>query len=104
MPDSMPLSPGAVVDAGLCIGCGACAAYPGSGEAGMELDRYGLFKPAGSAAWLSTPTAEFSRLCPFSPAASSEEELASSRFPQALHHDPLLGRYEALYVGHVEEG
>ncbi|MEP9398248.1 Coenzyme F420 hydrogenase/dehydrogenase, beta subunit C-terminal domain [Mesorhizobium sp. KR2-14] len=104
MHDGMPLSPRAVVDAGLCIGCGACAAYPGSGEVDMELDRYGLYKPAGSAAWLSTPSAEFSRLCPFSPAASSEEELASSRFPQALHDDPLLGRYEALYVGHVEEG
>lgn len=69
----------------------------------MELDLYGEYKPTGSAEWLRTPSEEFARICPFSPAARNEDELAAENFPVAQYHDPLIGRYETSYVGYVAE-
>ncbi|OHV77350.1 Coenzyme F420 hydrogenase/dehydrogenase, beta subunit C-terminal domain [Rhizobium sp. LCM 4573] len=69
----------------------------------MTFDRYGQLKPSGSAAWLRQPSREFSAICPFSPTADDEDELALRHFPAAAHKNPLLGRYETAFVGHVEE-
>jgi coenzyme F420-reducing hydrogenase beta subunit len=80
-----------IVDAGLCIGCGACADN-------MAFDRYGQFEPTGERA----PRA-FARICPFSPAARNEDALAAERFPAAAHRDALVGSYAAAFVGHVGE-
>lgn len=92
------LGPGDIVASGLCIGCGACTALPEL-EARMGWDRHGQFKPAVA----GRPAArDFARLCPFSPQALNEDEIAAGRFPAARPH-PLIGRHEAAYVGHVAE-
>src|SRR3546814_8785837 len=42
-------------------------------------------------------------MCPFSPSAQNETELAVAQFPTAKHNDWLIGRYEAAYVGYAVE-
>jgi coenzyme F420-reducing hydrogenase beta subunit len=86
-----------VIAAGLCIGCGGCAA----GRGAVGWDRFGQRKPEG--AWTAEPLEAFARICPFSPGARNEDQIASARFPRAPHRDPLIGSFEASYVGHVAE-
>jgi coenzyme F420-reducing hydrogenase beta subunit len=102
-PDPPALSRAEVVRAGLCIGCGACAAADGDSGAGMALDHHGLYRPEGPPGWLARPSATLARTCPFSPAAADETALAAARFPAAPHRDDRLGRFEAAYVGHAAE-
>ena len=92
------LTPRDVTRAGLCIGCGACAV----GQGALDWDRYGLLKPAG--AWIAEPSPSFERICPFSPAARDEDEIAVARFPDAPQRDAQIGSFESAYVGHVAEG
>lgn len=99
-----PLSPQDIVGAGLCIGCGACVAQAPPGRAAMRLDAYGQLKPTGDRGWRNTRTPSFARTCPFSPSARNEDALAAARFPTAPHASEWIGRFEAAYVGHVEEG
>ena len=96
-------APGDTVKSGLCFGSGACAASFARPEIRMELDRYGQLKPRGPKAWLRGRDGEFSRICPFSPMARDEDDLAAEHFPSAKDRHPLLGRFEAAYVGHVAE-
>lgn len=91
------LSPRDVVEAGLCIGCGGCAA--GGGELGW--DRFGQLKPVETLQVASPPA--FPQICPFSPSARDEDALAADLFPDAPNHDALIGRYEGNFVGHVAE-
>jgi coenzyme F420-reducing hydrogenase beta subunit len=98
------VSPADIVRSGLCIGCGACVATAGPAGARMELDGYGQFKPLGPRDWFERRTEDFSRTCPFSPAAADEDVIAARNFPDATQRDPHLGRFEATYVGHVAEG
>jgi coenzyme F420-reducing hydrogenase beta subunit len=91
------LAPAEVVKAGLCIGCGACAAGRGS----LEWDLYGQLKPEGR--WAGERTAAVAKTCPFSPAARNEDEIAGERFPSATRQDGRIGRFEQAYVGHVAE-
>lgn len=96
-----PIGPDDIVASGLCIGCGACVTYGSAGEE-MQLDQYGQFKPHGSQDW-RVDAQDFERLCPFSPLAPNEDELADERFADASHMDRRIGRFEAAYVGHVTE-
>ena len=91
------LAPRDVAAAGLCIGCGACAA----GRGAVGWDRFGQRKPEG--AWAAEPFDAFGRICPFSPDARNEDAIAAERFPAAPERDPLIGSFEANYVGHVAE-
>lgn len=94
-----------MVAAGLCTGCGACVAAAGEGKAGLEWGRDGQLKPTGPADWMDRGSPVFSRVCPFSPQAANETQIAGERFPDALLSDPFLGRYSAAFVGHAcEEG
>ena len=106
MPSSgdLPLSPAEVMRAGLCIGCGACIGAGASAGARMELDRYGQLKPSGPPGIVDRPSALVGRICPFSPSAINEDELAALRFPAAPEEDDRLGRFEVAYVGAVAEG
>ncbi len=94
------LAPVEIVRSGLCIGCGACAAL--APERRMDWDLDGFLKPAGRSGWQHRPNADFTRICPFSPAAADEDAIAGRLFPQAAA-DPLIGRHVANYVGHVAQ-
>ncbi len=69
----------------------------------MAWDGYGQLKPAGSADWYRRRDPAFSAICPFSPAAANEDAIAAERFGSASEADPLIGRFEQAYVGHVAE-
>lgn len=98
------VSPAEIVSSGLCVGCGACVAEAGGACARMSWDRNGQLKPSGPPEWLRRRTRDFSALCPSSPLAADEDELARAMFPGTQHGDPLIGHFEAAYVGHASEG
>lgn len=98
------LAPRDIVDAGLCIGCGACVALAPAEDAGMRWNSYGQLEPSGSERWQRTPTAELARICPFSPHATDEDALAATHFPDAPQQEGHIGRFRAAYVGHAAEG
>lgn len=69
----------------------------------MIWDGRGQLRPDGPAEWLRRGSRDFERLCPFSPQARDEDELARGQFPDAANVDGRIGRFEAAYVGHVAE-
>ncbi|MFN4142653.1 Coenzyme F420 hydrogenase/dehydrogenase, beta subunit C-terminal domain [Aestuariivirga sp.] len=95
------LAPRDVVKAGLCIGCGSCAAAEPS--AAMRWDEHGQLTPRGPSGWYRGRSESFARRCPFSPAARDETTLARDLFPGAPHAEERIGRHEACYVGHAAE-
>lgn len=100
---SGPLSPRDMTASGLCTGCGSCAAMTGPADARLDWDVEGQLKPAAPEGWRRERSARFSRLCPFSPSARDEDEIAQQRFPGAPEQDPWIGRFAAAYVGHAAE-
>jgi coenzyme F420-reducing hydrogenase beta subunit len=96
-----PLAPIEIVKSGMCIGCGACVADAANPKAVMRFDRFGQLKPTGSADWFRHPTERFAQLCPFSPSARNEDEIAASAFPSAKLQHPATGRYRSAYVGYA---
>ena len=98
------IAPSDITGSGFCIGCGSCVARSARPDVHMQLDRYGQMKPTGPKTWLRGRDEEFARICPFSPVARDEDKLAAEYFSHAKNRDSFLGRYEAAFVGHVEEG
>lgn len=100
---SRPISPAQIVNSGLCIGCGSCAAQaPAEAGARMELDGFGNYRPRGDTIWLHDATEAFAQTCPFSPRAASENQLGAALFP-AAPFDQHVGHVRAAYVGYVAE-
>lgn len=97
------LAPRDIVRSGLCIGCGACVSRANAVASRMELDRYGHYQPTGTPEWLRRGSPEFARICPFSPYARNEDELAEWLFPAVGKHDAAVGRFRSVYVGHVAD-
>ena len=97
------ISPREMADAGLCTGCGACVAALGEGRARLAWARDGQLKPAGPPEWMDRRTPALSRLCPFSPQARDETQIARARFGDAPHDDPFIGRYREAWVGYASE-
>lgn len=97
------VSPRDIASSELCIGCGACAALEPSGTATMAWDKDGQLKPDGPRAWLAGRDESFGRICPFSPHAVDEDEIAARYFPEVAQSDPWIGRFQSAYVGHVAE-
>ncbi|MET0250729.1 MAG: Coenzyme F420 hydrogenase/dehydrogenase, beta subunit C-terminal domain [Novosphingobium sp.] len=94
-------SPAQIVRSNLCIGCGSCATLEPAAVIGWDGD--GHLKPVAPGEWLARKEPRFARLCPFSPEAANEDEIAADLFPEARHRDPMIGRYHTAYVGHVAE-
>jgi coenzyme F420-reducing hydrogenase beta subunit len=69
----------------------------------MRWDTYGQRKPDGPSDWYVRPDPAFDATCPFAPNAADEDAIAAARFPDAPQASPLIGRFEAAYVGHVAE-
>jgi coenzyme F420-reducing hydrogenase beta subunit len=97
------LAPRDIVRSGLCIGCGSCVGRDDSAETIMHFDDLGQYKPHGPASWYKTPSAAFTRTCPFSPAAKNEDQLSARLFANAAAKHTAVGPYREAFVGHVSE-
>ncbi len=95
-------SPRDIIRAGLCIGCGACVSRS-SDAASMRFDSFGQIKPFGPKGWMTSSSTEFNSICPFSPDAINEDQLAAELFPAAESADELIGRFQGAYVGYAAE-
>lgn len=69
----------------------------------MRWDRHGFLRPSGDHEWLEGASADFSHICPFSPAAANEDAIATERFGGAPQGDLRIGRFVTAYVGHAIE-
>jgi coenzyme F420-reducing hydrogenase beta subunit len=90
-----------VIRGGFCIGCGACAAVPGS-KIAISYTHIGTYQaiplsPGGA----SITDAE--AVCPFATLSIDEDKLAADLFPDAAPHAQ-IGRHLATYAGFVAEG
>jgi coenzyme F420-reducing hydrogenase beta subunit len=94
-------NPRAVVGAGLCVGCGSCAARADVPAISMHMDRYGERKPAGTQRRLALADAAFARTCPSGDRTADEDALARRRFGTAPNMHPAVGRWREAYVGHA---
>lgn len=97
------VSPREIIESGLCIGCGSCAAQAASQGVRMRLDSDGLLKPKGPSAWYRKGSPSFARTCPFSPTAPNEAQLSLERYPEAKKTHTGVGRFNTAYVGHAAE-
>lgn len=100
-PSRQRVTPLRIVQSGLCIGCGACAAQARPDEARMELDRYGQFRPVGGADWMRGGPEGFARTCPFSPEAEDEDAISDALYPEAERF-ATIGRMASAYVGYAQ--
>jgi coenzyme F420-reducing hydrogenase beta subunit len=82
---------------GLCVGCGACA---GDGVT-VELNRHGELVPRSHAGVAAAR--DVANICPFSPEAANEDDISVRRFANPVSSHPLIGRFDAAYVGHAAE-
>lgn len=96
-------SPKEIVRSGLCIGCGSCVAQSRSPETKVHFNAYGFLNPKGPGDWYKGRSESFTQTCPFSPAATNEDSLATMLYPSAEQRTSGSGRFQAAYVGHVSE-
>lgn len=92
-----------VVDPGYCIGCSLCAVVAPE-EIEIQFNREGFYQ-ASEIGSLSQDSADrISRICPFSNAAPSENELGQSLFKDVENESEYIGRYLSSHAIRVEEG
>ncbi len=105
--DTSPIADlfGTVVAGGYCVGCGACAAMaPELLE--MRLDDCGRFVPhqIENVPLSNGAPADGRAVCPVSDKSRNEDEIAADAFAHAPHQNGLIGRWETLHAGYVNEG
>jgi coenzyme F420 hydrogenase subunit beta len=90
-----------VRNAGLCMGCGSCAAVcPIKGAITVELDeKYGEFLPVVNLQ-ICTQCAMCVSVCP---GLSVDIEGLSQEFLDGTKYDNLLGNYEQIYLGYAAD-
>jgi coenzyme F420-reducing hydrogenase beta subunit len=94
-----------IVEAGACIGCGACA-VESNGAYKIRFTKYGMYQPVRNPARPFSMEADKTlagAVCPFSNVAENETELASRIFPDARNEHPAAGLWCSAYVGAVSE-
>jgi coenzyme F420-reducing hydrogenase beta subunit len=93
-----------VIDGGYCVGCGGCAAVPGS-PVRMKMDGLGRLQAAIKDRDAESSEAEVTTVCPFSDTAASEDRIAADLFAgPGASRDDRIGWSRAIWAGHVAEG
>ena len=88
-----------VVSQGYCVGCGACAVRSG-GVVSLTLSPTRTYTPDLARAGRDD-LAAMSQVCPFSYDGAGVTSVASSQGWDSLPHDPVVGRYRAIYTGRL---
>lgn len=89
-----------VVEAGACIGCGACSVITG-GQIPMQVNKYGVWQADPSRA-LPLARELGSRVCPFADESPNETALAALEYHNLPEH-PLVGRYLEAFAAQVND-
>jgi coenzyme F420-reducing hydrogenase beta subunit len=94
----------AVVEPGLCIGCGLCAALCPEGVLAMGWNRYGEYNPA-EVSPCTTGCGLCAKVCPFSDTGEDEDTIGERLYGAVpgVRHRPETGYYLASYVGYSEK-
>ncbi|HWA47601.1 MAG TPA: Coenzyme F420 hydrogenase/dehydrogenase, beta subunit C-terminal domain [Dongiaceae bacterium] len=93
-----------VIDGGYCVGCGSCAAVPGS-PIRMAMDRFGRLQATIDHADAGMRDIEVTPVCPFSDAAADEDQIAAELFSApGARRDARIGWSREVWAGHVTEG
>lgn len=89
-----------VVENGICIGCGACAAFDPNIQ--IKLDEFGRYA-ATRQSDNPFPSSAASRVCPFADSVPNEDELGDDIFGKTGQVNPYVGHHIASYAGWVIE-
>lgn len=89
-----------VVQAGACVGCGACSVITNR-QIPMNVNRFGIWQ-ADVSATLSSTRELGSLVCPFSDESPDESRLSSEQYPELQEHQ-LIGRCEAAFAAQVND-
>lgn len=94
-----------VVEGGYCIGCGACAAVPGS-PLRIAFDGAGRLQAERDPAAPPDADAPVLDVCPFSGHGPDEDAIAGARFADhaGAAHDGRVGFHLRTWAGHVATG
>lgn len=90
----------AVINNGMCIGCGACAVK--DERITLKRDVYGAMQATLPANDPNISEA-VAAVCPFSNSSKNEDQIADELY-RDLSHEPRVGRYIASYAGRVDQG
>lgn len=95
-----------IIQAGACIGCGACA-IASNGAYHIQFTKYGMYQAVRDQAYALSHEDEKTlagTVCPFSDVATNESELGASLFGAAKNEHSAVGFWHSAYVGAVAEG
>lgn len=93
-----------IVENGLCIGCGMCAAMCPDDVLKMSWNDYGEYNPIEAAECLKN-CGICLKICPFSDDNDNEDVIGKRLFEEVpkIDHNPFTGYYLASYVGYSED-
>lgn len=91
-----------IVDAGCCIGCGACAVKCENGLK-ISFDDFGKYHADVLQHLNEESQRQALAVCPFSDESKDEDQIGRLLFDGALH-DGRIGFFRSLYAGYVVEG
>ena len=93
-----------VVNGGLCIGCGLCAAICPQGNLAIAWNRFGEYN-ASEVKPCTTDCGLCQKICPFSDSEENESTIGERLYGAVpgIQHRSETGYYLAAYVGHSEK-
>lgn len=91
-----------IVDAGCCIGCGACA-IKCENELKISFDDFGKYQADVLKNLDNQLQQKALSVCPFSDESKDEDQIGKLLFDGVLH-DRRIGFFRSLYAGYVAEG
>jgi coenzyme F420 hydrogenase subunit beta len=91
-----------IIENGYCIGCGVCNVAT-NGVITNELDDSGCYRAAVPKAISEEESGRALSCCPFSDRGKNEDEIGEELFASDCKHNEMVGYYQGLYAGYVDE-
>lgn len=93
-----------IVDPGICIGCGICAAVCPAKTLHVSPNAIGAYEPRGGEACLAACDSCL-RVCPQSDCVAARDALARELFPltTGICAEPTIGHFRSAVLGHVAD-